>query len=156
MEGWDAVFELFDGIFLIASLVDKPDELGIGGVFIVGDVEKVSDLMIDDFASFCDLQVLFQGDDPIGFFAFDRSIRKRGDRFFDGLNVLIASLYNAFLFDISRLAPRLRFDLICRTLKAGPGIGRQQIGFVYQGFPRIVTKDKPHTLCIPSVEVHRE
>ena len=127
---------MFDGIFLVASLVDKPDELGIGGVFIVGDVEEVSDLMIDDFASFCDLQVLFQGDDPtclrathrqVGFFAFDRSIGKRGDRFLDGLNVLIASLFNEFLFDISRL----RFDLICRTLKEGPGIGRQQIGFVY-------------------------
>ena len=74
MEGRDAIFELFNGVFLVASLVDQPDELVIWSFVIIGDLEEVSDLMINDFAAFGDLQIFFQRDDPIRLFTFDGSI----------------------------------------------------------------------------------
>ncbi len=55
-------------------MVDKADELVIWGRLIIGDIEEVSDLMINDFAAFGDLQIFFQRDDPICLFTFDGSI----------------------------------------------------------------------------------
>ena len=68
VESGHTVFELFDGIFLVASLIDPSQKLRVWRGRVIGDIEEISDLISKDFLALGRLEVFLQHDHPIGFF----------------------------------------------------------------------------------------
>ena len=68
-QGVDAVFELFDDVFLVAAFVGSKDDLGRGEVVARGDVEEIPDIVEEGLLAFRLGDVFSQGHDAVGPFA---------------------------------------------------------------------------------------
>ena len=65
-QGIDAVFELFDDVFLVASFVGSKDDLCGGQVGARGDVEEISDIVEEGLLPFGFTDVFSQRYDVLG------------------------------------------------------------------------------------------
>jgi len=150
----DAIFQLFDGVFMIAALVGEPNHLLRGKVRDLGDVEEVSDVVKKNQLPFLYTQILLKNNHAIGALALHWLVGKLGHALRLKLNVFIASPSHDCLFDILRALARRGFDLIFRFANHGaPPTVVELFRKFYQIPPGVHTKNEVHPLLSPSVEM---
>ena len=79
-QGIDAVLELFDDVFLVASFVGSKDDLGGRQVVARGDVEEIADFVEEGLLTFGLTDVFSQRHNAVGPFALAGLIVKTQPR----------------------------------------------------------------------------